>query len=74
MRMKRSSLFVAAIACAIGILLHAQDAPKPAGSAATQPSEAELETKFISTLTEATLAGRWSGIKNGALTPERDEK
>lgn len=74
MPMKRSSLFITAISLAIGIALHAQDAPKPAGPAATQPSQSELEAKFISTLTEATLAGRWSGIKNGALTPERDEK
>ena len=72
--MERSSLLITAVSLTIGILLQAQDSPKPSGSAVTQPSQAELETKFISTLTEATLAGRWSGIKNGALTPERDEK
>jgi hypothetical protein len=46
--------------------------PKPASASAT-PSQAELEAEFTKMLTEATLTGRWSGVKNGELTEERDE-
>lgn len=58
----------------------AQDSPatsapaKEASAAKTGPSMAELEGKFIATLANATLSGRWSGIKDGALTPEKEDK
>lgn len=52
----------------------AQDtAPKPAATAAAAPSQTELEAGFTKMLTEATLTGRWSGVKEGQLTEEREE-
>lgn len=44
-------------------------APAPAG-----PSQEDLEAKFIATLTEATMSGRWCMLKDGSLGPDRDEK
>lgn len=38
------------------------------------PKQEDLEKIFTETLTNATFTGRWSLVKNGALTPERDEK
>jgi len=60
----------------------AQDAPKPttsdtpAASASPKPklTQEELEVKFKTTLTKATLAGRWCGIKDGKLTAEKEDK
>jgi hypothetical protein len=48
--------------------------PKPAATtAAAAPSQAELEAEFTKMLTNATLTGRWSGVREGQLTDERDE-
>jgi hypothetical protein len=38
------------------------------------PPAPELEKQFIATLTDATLAGRWCLVRDGQLTPERDEQ
>ncbi len=48
-------------------------APK---AAAEKPklTSAELEAKFIATLSKATMTGRWCLIQDGALTPEKEEK
>lgn len=53
----------------------AQDA-KGADAGATKPklSQEELEAKFKATLTKATMSGRWCGIKDGKLTPEKEDK
>jgi hypothetical protein len=48
-------------------------APAAAPAPAT-PSQEALEAEFIKALSPATFVGRWTGIKEGALTPERDEK
>jgi hypothetical protein len=48
----------------------ATPAPKPK----TKLSQEELETKFKATLTKATLKGRWCGLKDGQLTPEKEDK
>ena len=37
-------------------------------------SQEELEAKFKATLTKATMSGRWCGIKDGKLTPEKEDK
>lgn len=37
-------------------------------------SQEQLEAKFKSTMTRATLSGRWCGIKDGKLTPEKEDK
>ena len=63
----------------------AQDAKKPAADkpkdASTQapadkpqPSQEELETKFKAALTKATLSGRWCAIKDGQLSPEKEDR
>src|SRR5689334_18225389 len=46
----------------------AAPSPKP------KLTQAELEANFKETLTKATLAGRWCGLQNGKLTPEREDK
>jgi hypothetical protein len=38
------------------------------------PSQEELEAKFKTMLTKATLAGRWAPIKNGTLGEEKEDK
>jgi len=45
-------------------------------TAAAKPklSQEELEAKFKDTLTKATLSGRWCGVKDGKLTPEKEDK
>src|SRR5262245_60241932 len=85
MNMSRPLFFVLplALAAALHPMVRAQDA-KPADKpditqpapAAAQPqlSPEELEAKFNDTLTTATLSGRWCGIKDGKLTPEKDDK
>lgn len=77
-------LFTAALSLTSITILSAQDAPKPAAaksaavtpaaSGQAQPSQEELEAKFKNTLTQATLSGRWCGIKDGSLTPEKEDK
>ncbi len=52
--------------------LPAQDA-KPAASPARLTQE-QLEAKFKATLTKATMSGRWCGIQDGKLTPEKEDK
>ena len=39
-----------------------------------EPSQEQREAKFVATLTNATLAGRWCLIKDGKLTPEKEDK
>lgn len=83
--MKPSSLLFATVFSLFAVLnLSAQDERKPelvsgaggapAASGKAQPSREELEAKFKSRLTQATLRGRWCGIKDGSLTPEKEEK
>jgi hypothetical protein len=58
----------------------AQETPKPKDAvrppAAEKPklSPAELEAKFIATMSKATMTGHWCLIQDGALTPEKEEK
>ena len=54
-------------------------APPPSGSdkaVAAKPrlSTEELEAKFKATMTKATMSGRWCGVKDGKLTPEKEDK
>jgi hypothetical protein len=37
-------------------------------------TQEELEAKFKATLTKATMSGRWCGLKDGKLTPEKEDK
>jgi hypothetical protein len=67
------AIALAALLAAVGPAAQAQDA-KPAAPAKPKASQEELEAKFKATLTKATLSGRWCGIKDGRLTPEKDDK
>ena len=65
-------------------LLLAQDAPgspsKESPEQPTAPAEAPatdrqvLESKFKLTLTKATFTGRWTGIDDGKLTAEKEDR
>lgn len=71
----RPTIFLAALALSIACpaLSPAQEA-KPAPTAETSAAVSpELEAKFIAMLTDATLKGRWSPIKEGQLGQEKDE-
>jgi hypothetical protein len=50
------------------------DSKPPAASAKPKLTQEELEAKFKATLTKATMSGRWCGIKDGKLTPEKEDK
>ena len=58
--------------------LTAQDTPKPAATTASPAkpklTQEQLEANFKATLTKATLKGRWCGVKDGGLTPEKEDK
>ena len=47
---------------------------KPAAPAMPKLTQEELEAKFKATLTKATMSGRWCGIKDGKLTPAKEDK
>ena len=70
-------MFLTAVLLAAASSARAQDA-KPADSkppaTVPKPSQEELEAKFKATMTKATMSGRWSGIKDGKLTPEKEDK
>ncbi len=40
----------------------------------TRLTTEQLEARFKATLTKATMAGRWCAIKDGALSPEKEDK
>jgi hypothetical protein len=80
--MKKSASLLTGLLTACAILFavtgRGQDQPsaapaKPAAPAA-KPSQEELEAAFKATLTQATFTGRWCGIKDGRLTPEKEDK
>ena len=78
----KSTLVAASICLSFSVAL-AQDPKKTPNEPAAKeepktqpkkPSQEELEAKFIATLTKATMAGRWCLIRDGKLTPEKDDK
>jgi hypothetical protein len=52
----------------------AGEAADPAAPAKSKPSQEELEAKFKSTLTLATLSGRWCLVQDGKLDADKDDK
>ena len=58
----------------------AEDAKEKAAAAPAKeaskpiPSQEELEARFKTLLTKATLSGRWAPIKNGTLGEEKEDK
>src|SRR5262245_29949092 len=78
--MKLLSTAAITILLAAGSSAWAQEAKsadaKPAERAPAKPklTQEDLEAKFKATLTKATMSGRWCGIKDGKLTPEKEDK
>ena len=68
----------AVIIFALAVLLAARPSlGADSGQATGEKSKAsatELEAKFISTLTRATMAGRWCPITDGVLGPDKEDK
>ena len=66
------------LSCLLTVVSFAQDAPAPKkeepADSKKKPSQEELEARFIKTMTNATMSGRWCLIKDGALTPEKEDK
>jgi len=71
--MKTLSILPAIVLLAAASVVCAQE-QKPADSPKPKLSQEELEAKFKATLTKATMSGRWCGIKDGKLTPEKEDK
>lgn len=65
---------VALVLVLAGSSSRAQDAKPSDSKPAPKPTQEELEAKFKATLTKATMSGRWCGIKDGKLTPEKEDK
>ena len=88
--MKLSRLLAPGAATLLAVtasFLRAQESKPASPAKPLQPTEAkaaatpvpkltqeELEAKFKTTMTKATLSGRWCGIKDGKLTPEKEDK
>lgn len=77
MTFSRSLAALCTLALMQAPLIHAQEtkageAKEPAKS--STPSQEELEAKFKETMTNATMAGRWCSIENGALGPDKEDK
>ncbi len=74
--MKSNLLLITSCLCLVipAARSFAQDGKTAGAPAKVQPSQEELEAKFKSMLTQATLSGRWCGIRDGSLTPEKEEK
>ena len=57
-----------------GTEIKPKDTPAPVGVERPKLNAEDLEAKFKNTLTKATFSGRWCGIKDGKLTPEKEDK
>ena len=70
------TLGVVVLLVATGSVAPAQEAKESKEAAPAKPklNQEELEAKFKATLTKATMSGRWCGIKDGKLTPEKEDK
>jgi hypothetical protein len=51
-----------------------KETPAASGAENAKPTQEELEAKFKATLTKATMSGRWCLVKEGVLTPEKEDK
>ena len=57
------------------MLFRSPEKPKATAPATKpKPTQEELEAKFKATLTKATFIGRWSSLKDGQLSPEKEDK
>ena len=65
------------LSCLLTVISFAQDATAPKKedpAKAKKPTQEELEARFIKTMTNATMSGRWCLVKDGELTPEKEDK
>ena len=69
-----TAVLLAAISSAPAQESKRADSKPPATVPAPKLSQDELEAKFKATMTKATMSGRWCGIKDGKLTPEKEDK
>ncbi len=81
--MKPHLLVFASVAVGMSLPAYSQDetsSVSEAGASETNaiaveaPTQEELEAKFTATLTNATMAGRWYLIRDGKLTPEKEDR
>ena len=63
---------VAAMMAGMAACLWINTAPAEEPAKSTGPTP-EQEAKFVATLTNATLKGRWCGVKGGELGPEKED-
>jgi hypothetical protein len=72
--MKTAALFTALLATAAP--LPAQEPKKEPVPADAKPgtTQEELEKKFIETMTNAVMAGRWCLLDDGKLSPDKEDK
>jgi len=59
---------------AAGAEIKPKDTSPPASTERPGLNTEVLEVKFKAALTKATFSGRWCGIKEGKLTPEKEDK
>jgi len=69
--MKLPRLTISALACLLGFVMLTNGLAAEPGQAAGPTSE--QEAKFIATLTNATMKGRWCGVKDGQLGPDKED-
>ena len=62
------------ITSVLSFLVAAQDTPTPAATSKPVPTQEELEKKFQDQLTNCGFIGRWSLVREGELTPEKNER
>src|ERR1043166_7592848 len=77
--MKRIFLSLTILGLALGPQAPAQDTTKAAAPPNTAPekpkqTQEELELAFKTTLTKATLTGRWCLVQDGKLSQEKEDK
>jgi len=66
------AILLTALIVAFGGSASAQDTAKTPASK-PPPSVQELEAKLIATLTNAKFTGRWCGVKDGQLGPDKED-
>ncbi|MES2595652.1 MAG: hypothetical protein V4662_09975 [Verrucomicrobiota bacterium] len=66
-------LFGALLVLGSATLSVGQEVKKDGVEAAGGATQEALEAEFIKTMTNATMSGRWSGILEGELTPEKTD-
>jgi len=69
--MKTIAIWVVAM---MAFIAGAQENSKPNPAEKPQPSQEELDARFKTMLTKATLSGRWCSLEEGKLGPEKKDR